>query len=100
MDGPVSKEASMGYEITCTCGQVLPVSEAMAGSSLSCPCGRTVPVPSLSELRQQDFPDSAPPSRAASPHSRLAEFQRTLTELTPRVYVTPLLVGVNVLLFV
>jgi rhomboid protease GluP len=31
---------------------------------------------------------------------RLAEFQRTLVELTPRVYMTPVLIGVNVLVFV
>lgn len=34
------------------------------------------------------------------PRSRSAEFARLLFELTPRVYVTPFLIGVNVLVFV
>jgi membrane associated rhomboid family serine protease len=40
-----------------------------------------------------------PVENAPSP-DRMAEFQRTLRSLTPRVYVTPVLVGVNVLVFV
>lgn len=34
------------------------------------------------------------------PSNRSAEFARLLVELTPRVYVTPVLIGVNVLIFV
>ncbi|MGI8981607.1 MAG: rhomboid family intramembrane serine protease [Pirellulaceae bacterium] len=34
------------------------------------------------------------------PRNRNAEFARLLVELTPRVYVTPVLIGVNVLVFV
>jgi rhomboid protease GluP len=37
---------------------------------------------------------------AATPPDRVAEFQRTLVQLTPRVYVTPALVGVNLLVFI
>ncbi|HEV3081469.1 MAG TPA: tetratricopeptide repeat protein, partial [Gemmataceae bacterium] len=51
----------MDYEVGCSCGNFIPVSEAMAGSSIFCVCGRTVQVPSLSQLRVgQAIPDAAP----------------------------------------
>jgi hypothetical protein len=51
----------MGYEVTCSCGQVQVVSEGMAGSSISCSCGRTVSVPSLGELHSRAAPAAGPP---------------------------------------
>src|SRR6266702_569433 len=42
----------MGYEVACSCGKVLPVSEGMAGSIIPCECGRNVHVPSLSKLHE------------------------------------------------
>jgi tetratricopeptide (TPR) repeat protein len=35
----------MGYDLTCSCGKVHPVTEGMAGSSISCGCGITIAVP-------------------------------------------------------
>jgi rhomboid protease GluP len=110
----------MGYEVACSCGNLLPVTEGMADSSTYCSCGRTVRVPSLNELQRQAATEpllevshpaqlrpvaassdaSAPPTEAALPLDRLAEFQRTLAGLTPRVYMTPMLIGVNVLFFI
>ncbi|MFY9268854.1 MAG: rhomboid family intramembrane serine protease [Candidatus Manganitrophaceae bacterium] len=43
---------------------------------------------------------SAPQAESVLPQDRQAEFQRTLAGLTPRVYVTPVLIGVNVLVFI
>jgi rhomboid protease GluP len=45
--------------------------------------------------------DHAPPPAKfqMAPPDRLAEFHRTLASLTPRVYVTPTLIGINVLVF-
>jgi rhomboid protease GluP len=40
-----------------------------------------------------------PAEETPPPDSRLAEFQRTLARLTPHVFVTPVLIGVNVLVF-
>jgi rhomboid protease GluP len=101
----------MGYEVACSCGKVLPVSEDMAGTSISCSCGRTVRVPSLSEFRRQaatepplaaslDSESSVPAAEVVPHPDRLAEFQRTLAELTRHVYVTPVLIGLNVLVFI
>ena len=58
----------MGYEVTCTCGKVLSVSEGMAGSSMPCGCGRAVSVPSLSELRRQEVTEPHP-VRSRKPRS-------------------------------
>jgi tetratricopeptide (TPR) repeat protein len=51
----------MSYEVTCQCGNVVPVSASMAGSSISCSCGQEVPIPSLSELREQTSTGDVPP---------------------------------------
>jgi hypothetical protein len=40
----------MGYQVSCECGECLPVQEADAGSSVNCRCGRRVVVPLLEEL--------------------------------------------------
>ena len=50
----------MGYQVTCSCGNVLAVSDGMAGSTTTCSCGRTVSVPSLSQLRRHAVPEPAP----------------------------------------
>ena len=113
------RELAMSYEVACSCGKVLLVSEGMAGSLTSCSCGRAVDIPSMDELKRQadkespgelspaaklqlesSSDDSVSPSEADSPQARLAEFQRTLVGLTPRVYITPVLIGANVLLFI
>lgn len=47
-----------------------------------------------------DSDASAPPAEDATSLGQLTEFQRTLAGLTPRVYVTPVFIGVNVLVFV
>ncbi len=43
----------MSYQVTCACGEQLPVTEGMAGLQLTCACGRSVTVPSRGELREQ-----------------------------------------------
>ncbi len=53
------------------------------------------PVPAAADSETSDLPEE--PDLAAA---RLEEFQRTLVELTPHVYVTPVLVGLNVLVFI
>jgi membrane associated rhomboid family serine protease len=47
-----------------------------------------------------DFGASTAPAQSMPSTDGVVEFQRTLTRLTPRVYVTPILIGVNVLVFV
>lgn len=42
----------------------------------------------------------APFAKAGDHSVRLAEFQRTLATLTPRLYVTPILIGLNVAVFI
>ncbi len=101
----------MTHQVTCRCGQVLKASADDAGSFLTCSCGATVPVPSLSELQENaatepnfELPPETPPRLDApageSPKDRLANFQETLSKLTPRVFMTQLLVGLSVLVFV
>ncbi len=72
----------------------------------------TVPVPPLSELQEDvatepkfEYPPEAP-LRLDAPEGeslkdeyRVAKFQHSLSNLTPRVYMTPLLVGLNVIIF-
>ena len=41
----------MKYEVTCSCGQVLPVTATQAGSTLQCRCERSIKVPRFSALR-------------------------------------------------
>jgi rhomboid protease GluP len=45
-------------------------------------------------------PDQPLPLQVPPPAEPLADFQRTLVGLTPHVYVTPVLIGLNVLVFV
>src|SRR5262245_14658044 len=83
-------ESAMGYEVTCSCGQVLPVSEGMAGSSISCGCGRALDVPPLSRLRAQEVTEVVPipaqgyrpapeaPPRPASPVEVIAPTEAVL----------------------
>ena len=72
----------MEYVVACTCGNVLPVSEAMAGSSLTCSCGRTVPVPSLSESPAQASAEAVPASvPAAEPPEQTPPGPGPLTEI-------------------
>ena len=68
-------------EICRQCGAVLP-----RGASGLCPTCGTSP--------------AAPPPEEGPPENRLVEFQHTLLQLTPRVYVTPVLIGLNVLVFI
>ncbi|MBC7852541.1 MAG: rhomboid family intramembrane serine protease [Pirellulaceae bacterium] len=55
---------------------------------------------------QNDLPpeppygDAAPLEYSGAPLRRVADFQRLLFELTPRIFVTPVLIGVNVIVFV
>src|SRR5262249_21640515 len=54
-------EAAMDYEISCVCGNVLPVTEALAGSSVPCAvCARDVPVPPRSEFPAHVDPTDQP----------------------------------------
>jgi rhomboid protease GluP len=66
-------------------------------STSPCPDGGVVPPGP--ELPAEPSGADSPGPDARTQEDRLAEFNRTLAELTPRVYVTPLLVGVNVLVF-
>src|SRR5579884_2505353 len=76
----------MGYDVACPCGNVLHVSEELAGAYIRCRCGRTLAVPASAETRPGQ--------------GRMAEFRRTLHELTPRIWVTPTLIAANALVFV
>jgi tetratricopeptide (TPR) repeat protein len=60
----------MEHEVTCTCGNVLTVSEGMLNSSTLCSCGRTVSAPSLPDSRTQAITSAVPPS---VPELRLAD---------------------------
>ncbi len=84
----------MAYDVACSCGHVFRVSDDLAGTAITCVCGRTLRVPSS---RETPGPADAAPGL---PRGRTAEFYRTLLELTPRAYVTPALIAVNVLVFV
>src|SRR5213593_2963195 len=42
----------MDYQLPCTCGEYLTVTEGSAGAQVKCVCGRTVTVPSLGGLRE------------------------------------------------
>jgi membrane associated rhomboid family serine protease len=71
----------------------------------SCPyCGASLPSigDALCPICHREMADPATPPDAGAIRriSRAAEFQHTLTVLTPRVYVTWVLLGVNVLVFV
>jgi rhomboid protease GluP len=46
------------------------------------------------------FPEPAEAARPATPREEMAEFHRSLAALTPRVRVTPLIVALNVLIFI
>jgi rhomboid protease GluP len=83
----------MEYQLPCECGRIITVSEGSAEASVPCTCGRQVPVPSLSELR---LLSPAVPDKSGS----VADFQQMLVKFTPRAYVTPTIVGLNVLVFV
>jgi hypothetical protein len=55
----------MDFEIACSCGKRLTVTDGMAGTNTLCGCGRTVAVPALSDLRRGALRGesiSAPPS--------------------------------------
>jgi hypothetical protein len=82
----------MEYQLPCECGQMITVSEGSAGATIPCGCGRSVKVPSLSDLRL------LAPTRNELDMS-VAEFHRTLVQLTPRAFVTPTIVGLNLLVF-
>ena len=98
----------MGYQLACTCGNVLTFTNGLAGSTMACPCGLSVRIPSLRELRAlneselaaveaaQYVPVAAPD---VSPDDELGKFHGRLTQLTPRAYATPLLVAANVAVF-
>ncbi len=45
------------------------------------------------------YGDAAPREYSGAPMRRVADFQRLLFELTPRIFVTPVLIGVNVVVF-
>jgi len=95
----------MKYEVACSCGKILPVSVGMAGSSIACTCGRIVLIPPLSQFRSlsvtelpTDSADSSQSWQADQPEP-MEEFRRALALVTPRVFVTWLLLGINVLVF-
>src|SRR5262245_43716859 len=74
----------MGYEVACSCGKFLPVSEGMAGASISCDCGRMFPVPPLSELRVQAVVDAAPlPALDSCPAGDVPPGPAPLAEIIP-----------------
>src|SRR5688572_6494073 len=52
----------MKYQVACSCGNVLPISEGQAGSSIPCICGRMVCVPSLRVLCSEAITENAPPA--------------------------------------
>jgi tetratricopeptide (TPR) repeat protein len=62
----------MAYQVVCTCGKTLSVSEDMADSAATCDCGRTVQVPSLHDLRMAAI-TAAPPPPAESPSQAITE---------------------------
>lgn len=101
----------MGYEVTCLCGKVFEVTEEVAGSSIHCDCGCVVPVPALNELQNDamgampqavSLPSESdlPPTELPQHSDRLVEFQQKLSKLTPRVYMTPVLIGLSTLVFI
>src|SRR5436190_1203352 len=51
----------MEYQVTCSCGNVITVSEDMAGLSIPCGCGRTVTAPSPWDTRTEAITGSVPP---------------------------------------
>jgi hypothetical protein len=42
----------MDYQLPCTCGEYLTVTEGSAGAQVKCVCGRIMTVPSLGGLRE------------------------------------------------
>jgi rhomboid protease GluP len=64
----------------------------MAGVAVQCECGRSVKVPSLGELRL--LAPTGDEARAPA-----VDFHQSLVELTPRAFVTPTIIGLNVLVF-
>src|SRR5262245_51968481 len=86
------------HEITCTCGQILPVSQP--SGSIVCDCGRLISFSALDTPQQQTTVEGNVTLAFERPFDRVADFHRTLIQLTPRVCVTPVLIGINVLLFV
>lgn len=104
----------MSYQVTCRCGRVLEVSDDAASSFQVCnDCGMSVPIPSLSEPQASAATESnfelppetplrldAPAGESLQDEYRLAQFQHALSKLTPRVFMTQVLIGLSVLVFV
>ncbi len=73
----------------------MPVAAVQAGSTVACPCGAVLAVPPLAgylDLPPVEGPEPAAPDSAA-------EYRDWLRHLTRRVWVTPALVAVNLLVF-
>jgi rhomboid protease GluP len=67
------------------------------GGLLVCPgCGQSLPG---KEPHQPLVVAPDPATRAISPHAEAAAFRKALAELTPHVFVTPVLIAINVVVF-
>lgn len=79
------------------CGQKLRFADELAGQPVSCPfCRAMLALPAPTETNPlSEIPQTIP----QSPGIDQGGLQRSLRALTPRVYVTPALVGINIAVF-